>query len=187
MSADDHFYDDGSVGRITRQAPTVLRGYYNLHHDELDRVLPPRKGKSMAKEVDPARIQLWVDAMVDVLTHGVKPRFPAEPPIGSVLRWTRTFDRKTMDPKTYEYVALRAETGWHVTGRENAVLPFDVLLDRIGDNPCSLVADYVDIPPREPNPLDEITDPRDWVRAVFTDPKALQNAAEQKSRTVNTE
>jgi hypothetical protein len=174
---DDHFYRE----------PTVLRGYYRASVSAgkgIAKWEPPKIGKSMARDVDPGKIQLWVDAMVDVLTHGVKPRFRAEPPIGSVLRWTKTYDRKTLDPKTYEYVALRSDAGWHVTGRENATLPFEVLLDRIGDNPCSMVAEYIAIPFREPNPLDSITDPREWVRAAFSDPAAIQAAADQKAKTV---
>jgi hypothetical protein len=171
---DDHFYRE----------PTVLRGYY--HNRPAD--LSSTKGKSMARALDPGKIQQWVDAMVDVLTSGVKPRLPVEPPVGSVLRWTKTYDRKRSgepkDPKTYEYVALRSDAGWHVTGRENAVLPFETLLERIGDNDCALVAEYVAIPPREPNPLDEITDPRDWVRAVFSNPAAIKAAADQQAKTV---
>jgi hypothetical protein len=194
--SDDLWHVLGRVPGVRNpRTPTVLRGYHRdddsprIAEAPLDiwgqpRQARPTKGNAMS--VDNAKLELWVDALRDVLANGVKPRFPAEPPIGSVLRFNRTYDRKTSGPKSYDYVALRSENGWHVTGRENAVLPWEVLLERIGDNDCALVAEYVDIPHREANPLDAIEDPRDWVRAVFTDPAALK-AAGKKSKAVDAE
>lgn len=180
---DDMYHSpwEGGLGRSRRREQTVIRGFY-ADRTEAPSKARPTKGKTMS--VDNAKLELWVDALRDVLTNGVKPRFPAEPPIGSVLRFNRTYDRKTSGPKSYDYVALRSENGWHVTGRENAVLPWERLLELIGDNDCALVAEYVDIPHREANPLDAIEDPRDWVRAVFTDPAALK-AAGEKSKAVD--
>lgn len=196
---DDDMYHspwEGGLERSRRRERSVIRGFYvdrtqdpRIIEAPLETWVKPRKArptKGKAMSVDNAKLELWVDALRDVLVNGVKPRFPAEPPVGSVLRFNRTYDRKTSGPKSYDYVALRAENGWHVTGRENALLPWEVLLERIADNDCALVAEYVDIPHREANPLDAIEDPRDWVRAVFTDPAALK-AAGKKSKAVDAE
>lgn len=183
---DDDMYHspwEGGLGRSRHRERSVIRGFY-VDRTEAPSKARPTKGKAMS--VDNAKLELWVDALRDVLANGVKPRFPAEPPIGSVLRFNRIYDRKSSGPKSYDYVALRAGTGWHVTGRENAALPWERLLELIGDNDCALVAEYVDIPHREANPLDAIDDPRDWVRAVFTDPAALK-AAGKKPKAVDAE
>lgn len=94
-------------------------------------------------------------------------RFPAQPPVGSVLRFQRTYDRRASGPKTYDYIAIRSEIGWHVTGRENGVLTFDELVGKIGDGECLLVTEYVEIPHLPRNPLDDIESPREWFGAVF--------------------
>jgi len=126
--------------------------------------------------VDQKKLELWMDALRDVLANGPEPRFPAEPPVGTVLRYRHIFDNKT-GPKPYDYLAFRTETGWRVTGRENNTLTWEVLQDRIGDNDCCMVVEYEDIPHRKPNPLDEIDNPRDWIAAVFSD-KTGRNLSE---------
>src|SRR5581483_1193915 len=94
-------------------------------------------------------------------------RWPAQPPVGSILRWERRFVPRD-DAKVYTYVALRATTDrWYVTGRRNVVLDWNELVDLIGDSPCWLVTAYQEIPRPAPDPLDAIDNPAAWFTAAF--------------------
>lgn len=104
-----------------------------------------------------------------VKRYGITDRFPAQPPVGSVLRWERVFPGRGSSGNVYTYVALRAGDKWYVTGRSSNIMSWDELADKIGDSPCFLVTGYMEIPRPKVDPLDSMTDPALWYQTVFGD------------------
>lgn len=113
-------------------------------------------------------IQAARAALQQLLATVDKPRrFPEQPPIGSVLRFERTF-RPGSHARSYDYVAFRAEPGWYFTSaRSEGVLTWEQMVECIGDNPCWLVSEYIQIPHLPTEQHSDVDNPRAWYRAVY--------------------
>lgn len=117
--------------------------------------------------------QLWAlnsDALRIALSESTADRFPAEPPDGSVLRYTRN-----LSGRHYTYVALRVGEKWYQTGRATRPLVWDELIEQIGDNPCWIATDWApcwiatdwaEIPAPEPSPVESMT-PQEGHQQMF--------------------
>lgn len=106
------------------------------------------------------------DLLRDALTQQEVPRFPVEPPPGSVMRWVKELPTGRKETRSYTYVALRVGEGWYLTGRETGCISFEELVDQIGDCECSIATTWDDIPRVEPSPFEDLT-PAEWHRQMF--------------------
>lgn len=71
-------------------------------------------------------------------------RFPTEPSVGTVLRFSKKYT--LLSGSRYTYVALSAgRDRWFLTGNKTAALTWENLVDFIGDEPCSVAADWHDL------------------------------------------
>lgn len=91
-------------------------------------------------------------------------RFPAQPPLGSVLRFEKTYSE---GGRAYTYVAVRVGKTWYLTGSRAGAMSWDDLTECIGDGTCHLVTSYAEIPRLPVDPRDEIEDPRAWFDTVY--------------------
>jgi hypothetical protein len=110
-----------------------------------------------------------------------------QPPVGSVLRWTKRFEAgsgelrlkqkaafgedvvfEAIAPTEYVYIALRTSDGWwYVTGtRGRERQDWDTLVKQIGDAPAQLVSKWEEVPVPE-KPSEESLDPESWARMMF--------------------
>jgi hypothetical protein len=96
------------------------------------------------------------------------PRWPAQPPVGSILRWERTFKSSAgaAEQPVYTYVALRVDDRWFVTGRANDIVNWEQLMKKIGDSPCHIVTKYREIPRPAADPREGM-DPDAWFNNVY--------------------
>ena len=108
--------------------------------------------------------------LLDVLAKaglGIGPeptRFPSEPPEGSVLKWVKTFKRNP--EQGYTYVALHVNGAWYLTGRTSDPIDFDDLVKLIGDSPCELATNWVEIPQLPSDNTEGLT-AEEWFMAAF--------------------
>lgn len=126
-----------------------------------------------------------------------------EPPVGTVLRWVKVYNEPqgdlVLDPgsgladsgrirfnieggQEYHFVAFRAPNGkWYTTSqRGRDVNDWSDLLKRIGDAPCWLVSDWVEVPvPEKPN-MDAV-DPVEFARQMFGKKVPVVDADEKSS------
>jgi hypothetical protein len=97
-------------------------------------------------------------------------RFPSEPPVLTVLRWSQTFGHGR-NAKEYSYAALRVDNGWFVTGtRENEVLTWPELKERLAKVDVEMAVDWKSIPVPQAQTVDQETDPKRWFELVYGDP-----------------
>lgn len=91
-------------------------------------------------------------------------RFPSEPPAGSVLKWVKTFKRNP--EQGYTYTALHVNGAWYLSGKRQDPLTWDELVALIGDSPCELATNWVEIPQvRETDP--EFLTAEEWFLNSF--------------------
>lgn len=77
------------------------------------------------------------------------PRFPTEPPVGSVLRWTVQYDTG----RELTVVGLRVAPGWYLsTNVHQGPMLWSRVRALIGDFPCSVAVEWGVIPQPEPEP-----------------------------------
>lgn len=91
-------------------------------------------------------------------------RFPSEPPAGSVLKWVKTFKRNP--EQGYTYTALHVNGAWYLSGKRQDPLTWDELVALIGDSPCELATNWVQIPQAPKGELDGLS-PEEWYLATF--------------------
>lgn len=91
-------------------------------------------------------------------------RFPSEPPEGSVLKWVKTFKRNP--EQGYTYVAVHVNGAWYLSGKQTDPMTFDELVAFIGDSPCELATNWVEIPNLQKDDLDGLT-PEEWFMATY--------------------
>jgi hypothetical protein len=103
-------------------------------------------------------------ALLQSMVEEAPPRFPAQPPNGSALRFERTFPHSD---RVYTYLALRAGEVWYLTGIREDPISWEHLVELIGNSPCHLVTGYAEIPLLAGDPREEIKDPAEWFRAVY--------------------
>lgn len=76
-------------------------------------------------------------------------RFPSEPPLGSVLRWTV----RHPNGRELSVVGLRVPPGWYLsTNYHQGPLSWERVRELIGSFPCWVAVDWVEIPQPEPEP-----------------------------------
>jgi hypothetical protein len=93
-----------------------------------------------------------------------KSRFPSEPPEGSVLKWVKTFKRNP--EQGYTYVALHVNGAWYLSGKHADPMTWDDLVVLIGDSPCELATNWMEIPKPKKDDLDGLT-PEEWFLVAF--------------------
>jgi hypothetical protein len=141
----------------------------DLYSDVVYSARPDKRGElavrqSREQAARMAELHAVLGGVLDVAA--IQSRFPKQPPVGSVLRWERTFPG-TEQP--YVFVALRIDSRWYVTSNRDrvGVMDWPELQEAIGDHPCFLVIEYKEIPRLPVDPADEIVDPRSWFDTVF--------------------
>lgn len=114
-------------------------------------------------DVEAALEQLATDVATDA-------RWPAEPPVGAVLRFRRIFASE------YTYVALRVENGhaahWYLsaTARDQRVITWQELRQLIGPSaPCDIAMSWHVVPVVDTSTLDKDTDVTAWVARHLAD------------------
>lgn len=123
---------------------------------------------------------LAIGQLPDALTVDSVPRFPVEPPDGSVLRYVKTLG--VSRTRGYTYVALRAGDKWYQTGRRSTPLSWTELVEDIGDNPCDIATTWAVCPAPEPSPFEDMT-PAEWHAAMW--PKGATLNAEETDQALN--
>lgn len=148
-------YDDESAAEIVsslkNRGQTVIRGR-RLTNEEAALALND--------------IGVGLQAMFSTAAN---PRWPAQPPVGTILRFERTFKASAGavgNQPVYTYVALRVDDRWYVTGRNQDIVSWEELMKKIGDSPCHIVTQYQEIPRPAPDPR-EVMDPQLWFTTVF--------------------
>lgn len=138
--------DELTFSRLRQGTPTVIRGR-RLTDDDVN----------VISQLDAA--------LASYLT--MSSRWPAQPPVGSILRWERRFSSNP-EAHAYTYVALRAtDDQWYVTGRsKQSVTDWPGVQQLISNNPCWIVTEYKEIP-RHQDPIENIDNPRDWWTAAY--------------------
>jgi hypothetical protein len=100
-------------------------------------------------------------------------RFPAEPPLGSVLSWDVTYPGSET---TYTYVALHAGDGsWWMTGKPSSnPSPTDWadVRKRIGNHPCQMAIQWGEIPMAKKNRYEGMS-PDEWFQKVIRNREAV--------------
>lgn len=192
--SDDFFLDleeDQSFGYVTNRGPVhpgreiVVRNEDLLVGGSAVRIPPPnrniprlpdvpavidhRRKIRMTQLVDPKKIRERIHADLARLAEAeaLATRFPAEPPIGSILRFERKFARSDV---AYQYVAFRAPNGaWYLTGQslDNMTPSWVELRDLISNEPCDMAMTWNEIPVNEPEAVDQVTDPAKWWELVW--------------------
>jgi hypothetical protein len=93
-----------------------------------------------------------------------KSRFPSEPPEGSVLKWVKTFKRNP--EQGYTHVALHVNGAWYLSGKHAEPMTWDDLVVLIGDSPCELATNWMEIPQLKQDD-DSRLSPEEWFLAVY--------------------
>lgn len=156
--------------------------------------------KSMSK-IESAQERLRVALREFAGLQALLDRFSGqEPPVGTVLRWTKQFDGSSGElvldeaamrasdqlgrsirfqvsaPTEYTYIAFRAANGdWYSTAQRGAHrYEWSDLLRDIGDNPCEIATDWTEVP--APAKVEETRlDPIEWARRMFSVPADTSN------------
>lgn len=121
----------------------------------------PRASGSRRPETA-TRVAVRINQLLNALFEP-EPRFPAEPPEGTVLKWVKTLGSRKQE---YTYVALRAGGRWYLTGKTSVGITWVELVEQIGGSPCDLAIDWAEIPQSEPG-LFENTSPSEWYMAMY--------------------
>lgn len=132
---------------------------------DLNRKIVARRTDMKSAEVQ--RVAEMRDVLDSVLSDTVtKPRIPRQPPVGTVLRWEKSFHS---GGPMYVYVAVRVGPRWYSTGKEGkcSVFDWDELQEQIADWPCLMVMTYKEIPQLPKDPVDSLDNPEDWFNANF--------------------
>lgn len=91
-------------------------------------------------------------------------RFPAEPPVGTTLRFEHTLDGSE---KTIVYVAFRAPNKkWYVTGLRQNIATWDELLVLLGNGKCEIVTGWMEVPQAEESDAGP-SDPVEWAKTAW--------------------
>lgn len=136
-----------------------------------------------ASELEAARLNVLSALGQIAKASAVSRRFPAQPPVTSILKFERRFARGTNAP-VYTYVALRATAdSWHLTDTNNpAVLTWEQLQEKIGNNKAWLMTGEKEIPVAEVPDIDKEADPAKWFEMAFPQPgKEITNGEDKKS------
>lgn len=161
-------------------------------------------GVALPNEYDRAKADLVQALSQFAGLQALMDRFQGqEPPVGTVLRWVKTFNEPQGDlildrgagleetgrirfniegGQEYHFVAFRAPNGkWYTTSqRGRDVSEWSELLKRIGDSPCELVSDWVEVPvPAKPDM--SAVDPVEFARKMFGKQPTTVEADEKSS------
>lgn len=99
--------------------------------------MPPARGKPAPIVSEEERLKAERRAL-NARLRELKARV-TEPPEGTILTWTRSFDRPQWrdteggETGTYTYCAIRAGDLWHLTGMDDRRYTWDELIDHYLD------------------------------------------------------
>lgn len=179
----ESYSDALDINGLTYDRQQILAGRrFSVTHPSTKLVKRGRSTMSEAKEELRAALLKYADVESLLGRFGGK-----QPPVGSVLRWTKTFEQgggqvrltrtdplsedvvfDVAQPTEYVYVAVRANDGlWYVTGnRGRESYEWDALVRKVGDAPAQLVSEWTEVPVPQ-KPREESMEPEAWARLMF--------------------